>query len=441
MAGSQRCFACGNDVPFAAAYCPRCGRTTAAPLRDLERIDLGVEPVGAKQQTVARSGGGSRRRGVATLLAIGAVLAATVVLLSGGGGGHDDTAAVPETTTTRTRSPNTRLIYPEPTQPGETTSTRPTTSRPPTTTSTTTTLVTFLGDAPGPVLGDETGGLSVYSFEKTAIRRLELDTGRVTTLRLPSDTEDFYMMTMRGDRVVLSNGPIEKTIARDLSGGLSEASFFGPGNMIPGTDIRWSQESEDGQNVVVLQHPGQDDVRLGIPPGLNLQGFLNDRMVLAGGGRIFTLDLSGRLRDYAAGSLVSAYGQWVLWWSCDAEASCGFRLGTATDANARSVQAGGGYNGYDSMGFGTPLVAPDGEHAVLPGLTRGAALVELATGKVLIDQVDMWGHFTWSPDGRWLFQLDEGGVVEAVSTADGHVVDLLPVLSGTTSGARVLAVG
>ena len=104
----------------------------------------------------------------------------------------------------------------------------------------------------------------------------------------------------------------------------------------------------------------------------------------------------------------------------------------------RRVRAPGGYNGYgyDSMGFGTPLVAPDGEYAVLPGLNGGPALVELATGKVLIDQPEGPGNFTWSPDGRWLFQYDERGVAEAVSTADGHVVELVAGAAGHDLGHR-----
>jgi hypothetical protein len=131
----------------------------------------------------------------------------------------------------------------------------------------------------------------------------------------------------------------------------------------------------------------------------------------------------------------------VLWWSCDAEANCEFRLGTATDANARTVRGVGGYNGYDSMGFGSSLVAPDGKHAVLPALNRGPALVDLETGEVLSRQAGTWGYFTWSPDGHWLFQHDERGVAEAISTEDGRVVELLPILPGTTAGSRALAVG
>jgi hypothetical protein len=240
----------------------------------------------------------------------------------------------------------------------------------------------------------------------------------------------------------MTNGSVERTVARDLSGALSEPSNFGPGNLVPGTDIRWSQEYEAGKNAVVLQRPGHDDVHLDLPVGFTLQGVLSDRVLLAGGGRIFTVDLSGRLRDYAAGTVVSGYGQWVLWWGCDSRAQCRFHLGDSTHPDVREVRATGGLDPYAMSGNGGALVAPDGIHAVLPGSERGPSLVDLETGDVLQQVAGGWnGSFVWSPDSRWLFQYSGPGAIQAVSTTDGHVVELLGQMPGTTSGPSGLAVG
>jgi hypothetical protein len=148
------------------------------------------------------------------------------------------------------------------------------------------------------------------------------------------------------------------------------------------------------------------------------------------------------VRDYASGTLISAYGEWVLWFGCDAKATCRIHLGNATDPDVRTVTLPGLTNIYDMMGYGSGLVAPDGRHAVLPGLESGPALVDLDTGEILQPRVGQWsGGYVWSPDSRWLFQYTGPGAIQAVSTADGHAVDLLSQMPGTTTGAAALAVG
>ena len=447
MIGSPRCGGCGVELPVGASYCMRCGRSTTPELRELEIIGAGARATegGGREQVLSDSRGGApRRRGAAALAAIGAVLVGVVLLLSGGGDGEgDDAAAAP--TTTRVGTPDTKLNYPDPTRPGETTSTRPpSTSRPTTTTSTTTTVVTYLGAAPAPVLGTETGGLSLYAAGDGVLRRIELDTGRLTTIELD---QDVGLLRVRGDRLELDTGGGLFAIAADLSGELSwlGPSSYGTDIRVPGSDDAWSIERGDGQGQLVLRRGGEVVLRYDIPGGSSLAGIVGDRAVLQGGGRIFTLDPDGRLRAYGTGQVVSASEQWLLWWACDDQLRCEYRLGDAVEPQARrvvtppelaSTMYGYGY-GY---GIGSPsLVSPDGRFALLNGID-GLRLVDLTDGRVLPDETS-WGPWAWLPDNRWLLRYDERGGIVAVSTADGSSIPVMPSVRSVQNGPRALAVG
>jgi hypothetical protein len=302
-------------------------------------------------------------------------------------------------------------------------------------------MVSFVGDGTGPVLGEPTDGLSLYVADTKAIRRIELDTGRVTTLPLtPSSANGFYAMDVVGEQVVLSNGPAEYSVGRDLSGGIMPVVGGRYGNRIPGTDVEWTQLVREGAAVIGIRRPDTEDVEVTVPPGLNFQGFVGDRVVLAGGGRIFLLDMDGRIHAYAAGSVSSTTPRWILYRTCDERARCSFRLGDVEDANARDVNLPDNGLGWGEWGFANQ-VAPDGRHALLPSRQGTLDLVDLTAGAVVFSSLADYGGWAWSPDGAWLFRIEQGGAVEAIASDDGQVVTLLEPTPGTTSSARVLAVG
>ena len=187
MAGSARCVACGNDVPFAAAFCralrparrPRlCGISSAStkasrsPARSNRRSP---NPPGDRAAVPSRRWRRSarswpRRWCCCPAVAIPATTAPPPFPRAPrpAWGRREPTSSIP-TRPSPARPPRPARRRPRARPPRRRRRPR---------------LVTFVGDVPGPVLGEETGGLSVYSFEKTVIRRVELDTGRVTTLRL-----------------------------------------------------------------------------------------------------------------------------------------------------------------------------------------------------------------------------------------------------------------
>jgi hypothetical protein len=450
VTGSLHCTGCGADLPFGASYCARCGRSAVPELRDLERIGGPSTPeVAGREHVVSESGGPHRRRGLAGLVAVVVVLVATVLLLSGGGNdGGDDAASAP--TTTRPGTPNTRLNYPEPTEPGETTSTHPpTTARPSTTTSTTTTttLVTFLGDGPSPVLGVETGGMSVYAAGDGSLRRVELDTGRITELDVGADVGQSYALQVRGDHLELRNGSLRYEIALDLSGGVQNGRFeSGDGDQIEveGSDLTWVFFSDANNGGLLLRRGDDEIVRHTFAGGTVFSGIVGDRALLSGGGRIFTLDTAGRLRPYAVGQVVAAGGRWVLWIGCDDDLRCTYHVGDAERSDARRVvtpsEMTSTMYGY-GYGYASPsLVSPDGRVALLAG-RDGLWLFELETGRALDTSAAQWGPWAWSPDSAWLFRYNVRGEVEAVSTSDGHAVTVLPSIRVQQTGSRLLAVG
>jgi hypothetical protein len=458
VTGSLRCTGCGADLPISASYCARCGRSAAPELRDLERIGGPAEPFPAgRERVVSESGGPPRRRGLAGLVAVVAVLVATVVLLSGGGdggggAGDDGGDAASAPATTRPGTPNTRLNYPDPTAPGETTSSRPTTTSPPSTTTsttTTTTIVTFVGDGPAPLLGAETGGLSLYALGDGSLRRVELDTGRVTALEVPSNVQQSYALRVRGDRLEVRNGSLRSYVALDLAGGVQTGDLVSGGGDeidVEGTDLTWVVYSDVGNGGIVLRRGGEEIVRHEFGGGVYVSGVVGDRALLSGGGRIFTLDPAGRVRPYAVGQVVAAGGRWVVWTACDDDLRCSYHVGDAERPDARRVVTPPELTAtMYSYGYGyasASLVSPDGRVALL-GAQDGLRLVELETGRMIDtdSSAGQWGPWAWSPDSAWLFRYDASGRVEAVSTGDGHAVTLLPSIRAQQTGPRLLAVG
>jgi hypothetical protein len=75
----------------------------------------------------------------------------------------------------------------------------PTTSMPPNVTP------SVRGGVSAPVLGEETGGLSLYAAGDGVIRRIELDTGRVTTRWASDEHGEWRTIDVRPDQVRLAH--------------------------------------------------------------------------------------------------------------------------------------------------------------------------------------------------------------------------------------------
>jgi hypothetical protein len=295
------------------------------------------------------------------------------------------------------------------------------------------------------MLGEPTGGLSLYAARGSSLYRLELDNGTLTELPLPSTvTNVVRSMDRRGDRLLIDAGfsTLHET-GFDLRGGVVQsAQVRNDGQPFAGTSMMWSAASSetgietvrfwDGAEVppLVIEHV--------LPAGSHPVGSVGRRVVVGGGGRLYTLDALGTIRPYAQGVAVGSNGAWLLWSSCDERLRCRLHLGDETHPDARPVVAPDATT-VGGRGYGWGSVAPDGRTAVLPSAT-GPVFVDLATGAVL-GQGFSWESFVWSDDGRWLFRVGQDLDVEAVSAQDGSVVDLFRPPASGQNAYVVLEIG
>jgi hypothetical protein len=290
--------------------------------------------------------------------------------------------------------------------------------------------------------------LSLYVAAGDVVRRLELDTGRMTTLDAQQYARSWQgMEIVDGSVLIDSGGTLLLSAPADLSVGFQPTQLR-PGVRAGDTDERWAAQFAGDQSAKVILLRGVDVVeQFDVPRGAVLSGIVGDRVVMQGGGRIYTMDRTGRTRFYAAGNVVNAGGNWLLWSSCDEALRCRYHLGDVSRPDAVDVNVGAemlrGYfigGGFYSVGSSVSIVAPDGATALFPG-DRGATLVELSTGRVFDENGLTSGGYCWSPDGAWFFRAGPSQDIVAISTRDGHRVSLLPAGRSSSNGNLLLAVG
>jgi hypothetical protein len=437
MAGRDECHGCGTTVPRDARRCLRCGRVDPTVDVELERLDLltPVPPtVSSQRAVVGNDGPGGRGRTLAAAAAVVVVLAAAALVLSGPGGGGDAESA---DDAAGTSVPSTI----EPPTTGSTS--RPTsTTRPPTTTSTTTTMISYPAGAGQPLLRERTG-LSLYAARGATLYRFELDNGTLTALPLPHALANSVRTLEReGDRLLIDTGhsSMHET-GFDLRGGVVPSPRTNSGGQpLVGTTIRWSAASS-GAGVETVRFWDSGDVpplviEHVLPSGSFTVGSVGTRVVVHGGGRLYTLDVQGTIRPYAHGAAGGSGGAWLLWTSCDDRLRCRLHLGDEADPDVRDVTAPASWP-FGGRGWGS--VAPDGGTAVLAG-AEGPVLVDLATGAVLDDGFS-WDSYVWSDESNWLFRVGRDLDVEAVSTRDGRVVDLFRPATDGQNEYVVLEIG
>jgi hypothetical protein len=307
-----------------------------------------------------------------------------------------------------------------------------------TTSTTTTTTIPFVNQRAAPVLGTRTNGSALFVVNDGALYRVDLDSGRTTTLDRSGPVPSVSRALVAGDRIVLTGGTGVFSLRQDLQGQpvrLADNDV----SVLSGRDgdrlwvIRYPTPSSGGYEVRVVDTAGRVLAELTVDRTTYPVGVLGDRLVLQGPGRLFTLDPSGALAHYAFGTAVSVNGDWILWTGCDERARCTHHLGSPTEPDTGRTSLETSYlSAYSDgeLGAGPAALSPDGATVVGP-VTAGDGtvlhIVDLATGSVL-DPDSRGDYYTpaWSPDGAWLFRVFafSSRRLEAVSVRTGKVIAL-----------------
>lgn len=431
MGGTRRCSSCGHEMPETARVCLLCGRDAPAQEVELQPVDDAATPPGG-DRVVAEAGGGKIDRRVP--LVVGAavvVLLALVALLAGGDDGDDDDggeAAAEEasaTTTTDaprpTRTPTTRV------RPATTTPTPTTTTEPPPFTA-----VSSVTPTPQPVLGKETGGLSLYAASGVSIARIELDTGRVTAAprAFTGGTDVFGMYVMPNGIYVWhagANGAF--VVPLDLSGPPEQRSV--PYNCcpLPGTPMFEHGRLGDGEISVIELTPDG-----GVPHQWTLtqsasfgsaMTVVDGRLLLSLAGRLYLLGEDGSAEPWATGEFVASRGDRVLWRGCDDRMVCTLRLGDAQRSDRRVLQWSAGRPTANAWRV---MLSPDGTTMVmldvLDSVNGASQVIDLETGAVLASVPALLEELTWTPDGTWLLGPSGPGVLFVLNLRDGTRIEI-----------------
>jgi hypothetical protein len=417
MARTDACAGCGTELAPDARYCVKCGRTRAAPLLELPRVDITPEPESGVERAVVEGRRGWRPSGsVMALVALLVVLVGAVLLLSGGDNG--DEASAP---TTSSPSETTRPRRP-----------RSTTTQPPVLTETL---------AP-PVLGAPTGGLSLYAVSGTAMVRVELDSGTVTVVRSAFRGSGSYT-----NAVVVSDGRV--VVGRDSEVYVLPADILGEPQRLEGFDLESSFNTGRLLSVEGGFPEGTDiDVREFDPDGNILNEWrvpspswmlaaMGDRLLVQAAGQLYLLGTDGSVELYGTGETLFAGGTKLLWRRCDENLVCSVMLDDVVTGDSFPVASSGDERFY---GYYAQSISPDGRFAVVT-IDDEPRLVDLATGEERSGPSPNMQP-AWSPDSAWLFTRGERDELLAISTRGLETVEI-PMPEGFVLGTSelVLAVG
>ena len=452
------CRACGASRPDAARFCPQCGRPvdTTGPLV-VELAPLGG-PTAAEQRATVATRPPDRRRlatGLAAVVVVALVALGLTALLSDDGDAGPDAAPAPSTTAPVADEPTT-VPATSTTASSTTTSTSTTTTVP-----ATTTTIPFVNQRRGLVLDEAQRERSIYLADQRQLTRIDLATGRVTTVAHGLAGGD-WGITATDDRLIVGgygSGTLVRTWPKDLA----RSATIVPG--LEGFNNLYGAQAVDATGVWAVRFPSGpgaptalrrvdlDGRLLGevvAPVDATIAGFLGSRVVLQRFGQIWTMGLDGAVRPYASGTVVAIAGSWVLWIGCDAQARCTYRLGTPavpdtgrTSLETSTLLAGGADEGGGPTS--ARMLAPDAATVVatvindrFDGRTR---IVDLATGSTL-DLAGPGQWYAWTPDGDWLVEVTLGGELVATNVRTGRRVTIAhPGLLDLRNNQYVLAIG
>jgi hypothetical protein len=149
-----------------------------------------------------------------------------------------------------------------------------------------------------------------------------------------------------------------------------------------------------------------------LPEGVIPVGGVTGGLVLDSPDGVFLLDRDGNARRVAPGSAVGAFGSSVVHRACEDDLRCSLYI-TDVETGARRQIAGG--SEIPPAGFAEQGVSPDGRLLFSFSYAESGAavtLLDLEAGEVAFEAgpelAGAGGGAVWSPDGRWLFWLDDG---------------------------------
>lgn len=438
---ARQCSFCGHHMPGGSQVCLLCGRDV--PTEAVEPEPAGERPSSPSAERVVADarGGRPRRQGIVAIAATVVVLLALVWLFAGGDNGGDDEASTGPTTTTEvapssrpttTRAPAAR---PPATRSGWTT----TTVAPPTT------LHSQILSPHAPLLGEETGGLSLYVASGNTVLRVELDTGEVTTATNAFRGGGFTL------GVAVEDGSVY--VARDNG----VYAFPGDLSTVPRMPVQSQVCCPSPNQLLTYMHRGDHWV----VSEMTLSGetkrqwtlttttqwepvstaAIGDELLVARAGRLYLVSTDGSIRHYAIGEYVASRGEWILWRSCDERMRCGLHLGNPDNPHVHDLALGD--DSIVHTPWGMPPLAPNGRSIVVGGSAGKTRLVDTSTGDEIAEFAS-GAAVAWTPDGAWAFGRPDIGTgphrrVVAVSTRDDRRVEF--ELPFTFDRGDVFAVG
>lgn len=423
------CRACGAGVGRQFRFCSQCGAAVGV---ELDLFDLAPPAHDEAIVTYGRPG----RFWAAVAGGLAAVVLGLWALSSVGGGGDsaDDVTGAGRPTTTRvTARAGTSPRITEPTEPSSPSAAEGTTTA--TTSTAASGVPTSHVGSGGPLLGEPVG-FSLLFGTSDRLRRIDLDSGVVTTYNrggLP--------LFMSGDWVLLQseNGTVRAERVADLGGERVPPlwSPSSPGMPLPGPEPNqvWLPEATSRSLVWKLLDLGSRETVLEIDSGASPtwqdQGSTLDPLVVGlRTGEIFEHD--GRAyRSVAAGDLVAVGRTVVLVRRCTGPGSCSL---VWLDRSTWR-EAAGAVPAVEPRRVVSASISDDGR-LLLYATDSGSKLFDVTRGTEVADVGSWPPNLAVSPDGRWasvlvagrpsVYDVARGEMTTiAVSTSDaGQVVSV-----------------
>jgi hypothetical protein len=287
--------------------------------------------------------------------------------------------------------------------------------------------------APQPLLAGVPSSWNLFARGPGVVLRFELAAGRTTVTTVPGLQSSGPVAFLAGaDRAIVR--PLDSVPGFEVTDGGALAQLTGAlidgGDAVSGPDLQhlWVQNLTSAQSTMQLV----DLAGNGAGPTIAIPAQGGSPTSDDAGGLLFeSIDgifaaRPGSIARVTTGALVAVGPTRWLAEECDDHLQCGLTVIDRSTGSRRTLTLS---SSTQFQLFGGQI-SPDGRTAALIGIGStglGAVhLLDLDTGKdtatpLTIDQdeADEAATFTWSPDSRWLFSIDAGGV-SAIDRANGQ---------------------
>jgi hypothetical protein len=281
---------------------------------------------------------------------------------------------------------------------------------------------------PAVTLPGETGMRVVTFVAPTSLEVTDLDSGEQLTVADGAGAafsggvaRAGGMVTVIGDQVVFipSVEPGGEAVRIDMGSAVFPSDL---------DDRVWVMNGEGaGATDTTVREIDLTGLRTGetteLPEGVTPIGGVTGGLVLDSPDGVFLLDRDGNARRVANGSAVGAFGSSVVHRACDDALRCSLYVTDVSTGERRHVTGG---SEIPPAGFAEQGVSPDGRLLFSFSYAESGTAVtmlDLEAGEVAFESgpslTGFAGGAVWSPDGRWLFWIDEG------DGADGSTVEAL----------------